>query len=146
MNSLEPIHSLRVARGGCRCTTLLRNRPTPGPYSRPMPRALRKSCGGAQVFISEVPLWPTSSTGTPACWHTSRENPKHETPNTKPYTINLKPCILHPTPYTLHPTPYTLHSAPYTLHPTPYTLHPTPYTLHSKPKPSRPHRQRRQRV
>ena len=38
----------------CRGTSLIRNNPTLGPYSRPVPRALWWSWGG--VRMSEVPL------------------------------------------------------------------------------------------
>jgi len=39
-----------------RGTLLIRNCLLLGPYSRPMLRALRKSWGGGQFLISEVPL------------------------------------------------------------------------------------------
>ena len=39
-----------------RGTSLIRNCLLLGPYSKPMPRALRKSWGGVRFLMSEVPL------------------------------------------------------------------------------------------
>ena len=40
-----------------RDTSLIRNRLSLGPYSRPMPRALWWSYGGGRFLMSEVPLY-----------------------------------------------------------------------------------------
>ena len=40
-----------------RGTSLIKNHPLLGPYSRPMPRTLRWSYGGGLFFMSEVPLY-----------------------------------------------------------------------------------------
>ena len=42
--------------GPYRGASLMRNRPTLGPYRRPMPRALGGSQGGRQFLMGEVPL------------------------------------------------------------------------------------------
>ena len=47
-----------------RCTSLIRNIPHLGPYSRPMPRALRWSYGGGQFLMGEVPLYATLQPAT----------------------------------------------------------------------------------
>ena len=60
--SLEPLLWLHCSISGrclllaCRGTSLIRNRPTLGPYSRPMPRALWLSEGGWRFLMSEVSL------------------------------------------------------------------------------------------
>ena len=51
----------RVGRGvkvHNRGTSLIRNFLLLGPYSRPLPGALRWSYGGGQFLMSEVPLLP----------------------------------------------------------------------------------------
>jgi hypothetical protein len=50
--ALEPLEPLVYAWG----TSLTRERFPFGPYSRPMPRPLRKSYGSRRFLMSEVPL------------------------------------------------------------------------------------------
>ena len=45
-----------MSGGVYRGTSLIRNRPPLGPYSRTMPRALWWSYGGREILVSEVSL------------------------------------------------------------------------------------------
>ena len=51
-----PRSSHRREKAAYRGTSLIRNSPPLGPYSRYMPRALWWSQGGCIFFVSEVPL------------------------------------------------------------------------------------------
>ena len=73
----------RIHRG----TSLIRNCPPIGPYSRTMPRALWRSWGGAQFLMSEVPLYRP-----PARGRTSRTTCCRTTRFLQPYGL----------PYTAH--------------------------------------------
>ena len=57
-------------RAGCRGSSLIRNTPLLGPYSRTIPRVLRWSWGGGLFLMSEVPLWSCSGRSS-RCWRPS---------------------------------------------------------------------------
>ena len=80
-----------------RGTSLIKKRLLLGAYSRPVPRALRRSWVEGAVSYERgtpVPLTPTL---------TSYLSPLH------PFTPSLTPYTLHPALDTLHPPPYALH-------------------------------------
>ena len=79
-----PARVLRVYMG----TSLIRNTPLLGPYSRPIPRMQSFGCRVQHLLPPLVQL-------DVALLHAT------------PYTLLSTPYTLHPAPYTLHPTPYT---------------------------------------